>query len=422
MSSSTVSFQTKILKVNPESIIFPPNSHITGELPTITDPESEKNLWEAINILKTTEYNVAFPTETVYGLAGSALNDNSILNIYKAKNRPSDNPLITHISSLNQLNRVIFNDSNSAGDNEWRNIPEIYHELIRNLWPGPLTILLKVPKNSNLSKLTTANQPTFAVRLPNHPVARALIALGDIPLAAPSANTSTKPSPTLAQHVYHDLLGKIPLILDSGACDVGVESTVVDGLSMHNEDIPLLLRPGGFSLENICKMGGFKNGCKVESVLKKNDKGEEIEKVRTPGMKYKHYSPNCKTVLFVPFSHTKDEDKDLSVSNLEPKIKNAMLQQLNSAPEIKKVGILTSFKFDKLPIKNWFADSNIKIVQESLGHDGKSVQSNLFRLLRKLDEDENVDILFVEGVGEENEGLAIMNRLNKAAAGNIINF
>ena len=226
-----MSFTTRILKVRPESIQF------VNDKPQISDNETLINLEIAAKELTTTHNAIGFPTETVYGLAGSALSDESVKSIYKAKNRPADNPLIVHISSIEQLKRKLINYE----------IPQVYLDLISHFWPGPLTILLPITKDSPISKLVTANQDTFAVRMPNHPVARALIAMSDTPIAAPSANASTRPSPTLAEHVYHDLNGKIPLILDGGACDVGVESTVIDGLV----DPPMLLRPGGVSLEDI---------------------------------------------------------------------------------------------------------------------------------------------------------------------------
>ena len=231
-----MSFTTRILKVRPESIQF------VNDKPQISDNETLINLEIAAKELTTTHNAIGFPTETVYGLAGSALSDESVKSIYKAKNRPADNPLIVHISSIEQLKRKLINYE----------IPQVYLDLISHFWPGPLTILLPITKDSLISKLVTANQDTFAVRMPNHPVARALIAMSDTPIAAPSANASTRPSPTLAEHVYHDLNGKIPLILDGGACDVGVESTVIDGLV----DPPMLLRPGGVSLEDIKRVGG----------------------------------------------------------------------------------------------------------------------------------------------------------------------
>ncbi|AET40507.1 threonylcarbamoyladenylate synthase Ecym_6113 [Eremothecium cymbalariae DBVPG len=400
-------YNTRILKVDPSSIHFPPRSHIDGSLPVISDPETERNLLEAARIISVGGDVVAFPTETVYGLGGSSLNNDSVLKIYKAKNRPSDNPLISHVSSIRQLNRKIYNDE--CEENVLRHIPAIYHILIDKSWPGPLTILLPVSDSSPLSKFITAGQPTFAVRIPANPVARALIALSDTPIAAPSANASTRPSPTLAEHVYHDLEGKIPLILDGGACSVGVESTVIDGLV----NPPMLLRPGGFTYEQVLSVGGPEwSQCKVES-RKVVAAGETV---RTPGMKYKHYSPKALTVLFVP------EHSDVSMEQRLLKVKNNMKNHVEhyANGKVKKVGLLTSNRFPINLIE--FMQDDIKVIAASLGTCKKDIQCNLFALLRKLDEQDEVDIIFVEGIEEWEEGLAIMNRLHKAAGDHIIPF
>ncbi|EJS43815.1 sua5p [Saccharomyces arboricola H-6] len=410
-------FDTKILKVNPLSIRFSPTAHIDGSLPIISDPETEAALLEAARIIRDTDETVAFPTETVYGLGGSALNDNSVLSIYKAKNRPSDNPLITHVSSIDQLNRKIFNQMHLSGASIFDNIPKIYCPLISTLWPGPLTILLPVPDHIMLSKLTTADQPTFAVRIPANPVARALIALSDTPIAAPSANASTRPSPTLASHVYHDLKDKIPMILDGGACKVGVESTVVDGLC----NPPMLLRPGGFTYEEIVKLGGEAwSLCKVEN-KKTVEKGE---KVRTPGMKYRHYSPTAKVILLVP--HAK-EDNVIKTQEDRLDILNRLIKvELQANKNINKIAILTSLKLEDFDFESKIFDNpdfcSKAFILERLGRTGEEIQANLFAALRKVDEIDNVDLIFVEGINEEGEGLAVMNRLRKAAANNCISF
>lgn len=404
------SFQTKILKVDPLSIHFPPDAHLNGSLPTITDPLSKKNLLEAANIIRGSTDTVAFPTETVYGLGGSSLSDEAVKSIYRAKNRPSDNPLITHVSSIDQLNRKIYQDNHSSTLFEY--IPDTYHALITNLWPGPLTIILPIPpqEKSTLSRLTTADQSTFAVRIPSNPIARALIALSDTPIAAPSANASTRPSPTRASHVYHDLQGRIPLILDGGPCKVGVESTVVDGLSKP----PMLLRPGGFTYEQIVHLGGpFWQDCKVE----RRKKVDEGEKVRTPGMKYKHYSPSARVILLLP----QEEQTDLDRSNKLRQL--ILLEYEKEGKNSMKVAILTSLHLRSAEIQNLtFANSNIEIVLEKLGNTGEEIQSNLFAALRQVDEIENADIIFVEGIGESKEGLAVMNRLRKAAGDNCVLF
>ncbi|OWB57561.1 nucleotide binding protein [[Candida] boidinii] len=377
---------TQILKVDPSSIEFTQTEN-NDIIPIIKDEETKLNIEKAVKVLTETNQVVAFPTETVYGLGGSSLNSESVKSIYRAKNRPSDNPLISHVSSINQLERLLF-------DNE--PIPEIYKPLIENFWPGPLTILLPVKSNSKISKLVTADQPTFAVRMPNHPIVRALISMSDLPLAAPSANASTRPSPTQALHVYHDLKGKIPLILDGGECEIGLESTVVDGLCSP----PMLLRPGGVSLEDIKKYGGEKWS---QIVVSKKTAGK-TEPVRTPGMKYRHYSPTAKVILFLNCGDGEESIKKY--------IKDNNLQEKNL-----NIAILRSKKF-----KSLINEIKLIKIEKNLGLIGKDIQKNLFGFLRDVDENSDckIDFIFVEGVDEDNEGLAIMNRLSKAASETII--
>lgn len=371
---TTREFNTRILKVKPESVVFQPGN----DIPIISDKDTEDNLLLAAKELSRTSNPIGFPTETVYGLGASALNDESVRNIYKAKNRPADNPLIVHVASVNQLYRKVLGNER---------IPDIYQPLIEKFWPGPLTILLPVGSNTPISPLVTANQDTFAVRLPNHAIARALLALSDEPLAAPSANASTRPSPTLASHVEHDLQGKIPYIVDGGSCDVGLESTVVDGLS----EPPVLLRPGGISLEEIKKYGGepWRN-----TIVAKKVAGKE-EPVKTPGMKYRHYSPSATVVLF---SHCGDG-------------KNAINQYLerNHVDQNTKIALLRSRFFTEAKNIN-----PLIIVDKCLGTRGLEISHNLFAYLREVDE-LGVDMILVEGIEDTNEGLAIMNRLSKAA-------
>lgn len=380
MSSSMMT--TELLKVDPNDIKFSKSS-TQPEIPENSD--TLKNLNKAVSALRETSNPIAFPTETVYGLGGSALSTPSVKGIYAAKNRPADNPLIVHVSSVDQLERkLLFGGS----------IPEIYKPLIEKFWPGPLTILLPVPENTNISPSCTVGQSTFAVRMPSNPVARSLIALSDIPLAAPSANASTKPSPTRASHVYHDLQGKIPLILDGGPCDVGVESTVVDGLV----DPPMLLRPGGVSLEEIKKVGGEKwSGIQVAKST-----ASENEKVKTPGMKYKHYSPRAPVALFI--NSGSGEEKVLD-----------FLRGFEPAPH--RVAVLTSKHFDQTSvtniIKEYTKQEDITVL--SLGSTGSDISRNLFAMLREVD-DQGMDLIIVEGIDETDEGLAVMNRLKKAAS------
>ncbi|RMZ82087.1 hypothetical protein DV737_g2194, partial [Chaetothyriales sp. CBS 132003] len=237
---------------------------------------------------------VAFPTETVYGLGADATNAPSVAEIFAAKGRPNDNPLIVHVSSSEHLQRVIGEP-----------VPAHYNLAIEHFWPGPLTILLPLPANSRFAANVHPGQNTIGFRMPSSKYARFFIAACDRPIAGPSANSSGKPSPTTAQHVVDDLKGKINFILDGGSCDVGVESTVVDGL--HNP--PLILRPGGVSLEELRQIGGIWADTAIgynqhHSTSSPSTPASDlyVESTngapRAPGMKYRHYSPAGKVILF----------------------------------------------------------------------------------------------------------------------------
>lgn len=365
-SRTMTEFKTKILKIDPETILFDD----TGKLHIKSD-ETKSALEHASQLLHDSQV-VAFPTETVYGLGASSLSSDAVRRIYAAKNRPADNPLISHISSIDMIKDVFKT-----------NIPEIYKPLIARFWPGPLSIVLPVTTECTVSDVVTAGQDTFAVRFPANVVARAVIEYSGLPLAAPSANASTKPSPTTAAHVVKDLDGRIPLVIDGGACDVGLESTVVDG----TVDPPMLLRPGGVSLEDVRSVGGPW----ANVVLGKKTAGQ-YEKVRTPGMKYKHYSPNATVVLFENIDDVSD-----AVSRY-----------------IEQVGSLNDAKVAILRTKKWVSEPECATMVVDLGKNGEEIQRNLFSALRDADSN-GVDLIFVEGVEEDGEGLAIMNRLSKAA-------
>ena len=217
---------------------------------------------------------VAIPTETVYGLAANALDGEAVKKIYQAKGRPSDNPLIVHISRFSQLAPLV------------REVPESAQKLAAAFWPGPLTIIL--PKSDVIPQQTSGGLDTVAVRCPSHPTARAVIDAAGVPLAAPSANLSGKPSPTTFLHVREDLTGRVDALLDGGDCDVGVESTVLTLAT----PVPRLLRPGGVTLSQLRQVLG-----KVEvdpAVLHQMEAGQ---KAASPGMKYKHYSPAADVVI-----------------------------------------------------------------------------------------------------------------------------
>lgn len=387
---------------------------------------SLKPLREAAALLRTSDIPVAFPTETVYGLGADATRSGAVKGIYAAKGRPSDNPLIVHVCDLDMLRGLLTTrgeggqvqkDVDVVGEEL---IPEIYRELVKRFWPGPLTILLRCPTPSSpLAPEVTAGLPTFGARMPASPLARSLIALAGKPLAAPSANASTKPSPTAASHVLDDLDGRIEMILDGGPCDVGVESTVVDGLC-EDGGPPVVLRPGGVSLEELRSVKGWE-GC-VKGYRDESEEGK-ASGPRAPGMKYKHYSPKARVVLF-------------------EKGKGDVLGELR-AVEGKKtvVGVVRTLRWERLSGRNLAKEEAIlesglaadgaatlgyeihtsevdesRVLDIGLGRDTKSVAQGLFSALRELDR-RGVDVIFVEGVEDRDDiAGAVMNRLRKAAS------
>ncbi|KAI9310353.1 DHBP synthase RibB-like alpha/beta domain-containing protein [Dichotomocladium elegans] len=316
---------------------------------------------------------VGIPTETVYGLAANALSADAVSKIFQAKNRPQDNPLIVHVSSLAMLQSIL-----PEGE-----LPEIYRPMVERFWPGPLTIVL--PSSPKIPSSVTCGQPTVAVRFPSHPVARALIDACGFPLAAPSANASGKPSTTLAQHVYDDLNGRIPLILDGGPCRVGVESTVLDGLRQP----PAILRPGGVTYEALLP---YLPGLQV---YRKHFVDKALEEApTTPGMKYRHYSPDAPVVLIDAASDFEHRWREIQQSDFTL---------------AKRIGLLTT----TAPAPEQQDSGNIERVV--MGKSTEEVARDLFRSLRTLDQ-KKVDVIFVQGVSETDEGMAVMNRLLKAAS------
>ncbi|WP_010677210.1 L-threonylcarbamoyladenylate synthase [Bacillus timonensis] len=330
--------------------------------------ESYPQIKEAANLLQADEV-VAFPTETVYGLGANALSDEAVAKIYEAKGRPSDNPLIVHISTIGQLQQIA------------QDIPEQAKSLIKKFWPGPLTLVLKRKENA-VSKKVTAGLETVAIRMPSHPVALALITASGLPLAAPSANLSGKPSPTLAKHVADDLTGKIAGILDGGATGVGLESTVLD----CSGDIPVILRPGGVTKEQLEEVCGV---VEVDRAIL-----EEGQAPKSPGMKYKHYAPTA----------------PLSIVNGSMEFIQTLVKEKQH--EGLKVGILTTTEGEN----KYEAD---QIIACGSREDLESVANRLYDVLRLFDES-GVDVIFSESFPSEGIGQAIMNRLTKAAGHRII--
>ncbi|KAJ5386895.1 Threonylcarbamoyl-AMP synthase [Penicillium cosmopolitanum] len=376
-------------------------------------PES-KAVEEAANLLRTSDIPVAFPTET---------------GIYKAKQRPSDNPLIIHIDSLEMLDRLLnpASSSPSTAKTPRISIPEIYKPLIDRFWPGPLTIILPNPSGSELAPEVTSKLTTFGARMPSSPLARLLIHATDRPLAAPSANASTKPSPTTAQHVHHDLKSRIDLILDGGASGVGVESTVVDGLCSP----PAILRPGGIGIDELRQCAGWEN----VTVAYKDGTLDIKDIPRAPGMKYRHYSPKARVILFGSESKeegvTKRVRKDLSDSAVGAHTIGIVRTRnwkkgLGLAPDdviastVKPVDGAAIDNLTSFPIpvqQTGSSNSRTKMAYDyHLGSETESIAHGLFAALRELDEFD-VDVIYVEGINDRDGDLAaaVMNRLRKAA-------
>ncbi|KAK3904619.1 translation factor [Staphylotrichum tortipilum] len=385
----------------------------TWEVPSASSSsEVLAPLHEAAHLLRTTSVPVAFPTETVYGLGADATRSPAVRGIYAAKGRPSDNPLIVHVSDLTMLRGLLSPSPSPEGVDP---IPAIYHPLISRFWPGPLTILLPLPSPSPLAAEVTSTLPTFGARLPASALARTLISLTGAPLAAPSANASTRPSPTAAQHVCDDLQGRIELVLDGGACAVGVESTVVDGLCSP----PVVLRPGGVGVEEIRGCAGWEG---VQRAYKDGSEGEE--KPRAPGMKYKHYSPRARVVLFEAGGRPGREVVEgagavgvvrtggwsmaggLGCSGLE-EVKAAEGQGEVDAGFVVMEGLLVDGEGKA---------TGARLLDVDLGGDVKGVAHGLFAVLRELDR-LGADVILVEGVSDGDDlAAAVMNRLRKAAS------
>lgn len=306
---------------------------------------------------------VAFPTETVYGLGADATSSQAIRGIYQAKGRPSDNPLIVHIAQRSQLMELTTH------------VPPKAQQLMDQFWPGPLTIILNV-KRQAVAPEVTAGLSTIAIRMPDHAIALNLIAQAGRPIAAPSANTSGKPSPTTAQHVMDDLAGKIAAIVDGGETGVGLESTVIDLTS----DVPTILRPGGVSAEAIMSCIG-----PVE--VASGDKQSSVPK--SPGMKYRHYSP------------------DQPVWIVETDWSDVVAKLLKKG---EKIGILAS---DDV-LSQFQAEA---VATYSLGAQSDVIQASqlLYSGLRALDQTE-ATIILVQAHPKTGLGVAYMNRLEKASS------
>lgn len=317
---------------------------------------------------------VAFPTETVYGLGANALDAQAVQSIFAAKGRPADNPLIVHVPTAKDAEALC--EPNEAA-----------RLLMARFCPGPLTIIM--PRKACVPDAVTAGLDTVAIRIPSHPVAQRLLRACSLPVAAPSANTSGKPSPTTAQHVYHDMNGKLPIILDGGACQVGLESTVVSVAG----PIPIVLRPGGVTPEMLLEV--LPQLRVADSVLRPLRVGE---KALSPGMMYRHYAPSGVLTL---------------VRGTQPHVERFCLRMYHEACQAGRSARILAFE-EHLPA---YAGAQAL----SIGRLGQpeTVSHRLFSVLRQMD-DEGVEVLFSEILPAEGLGLAIMNRLSRAAAFRII--
>ncbi|QSZ27037.1 threonylcarbamoyl-AMP synthase [Aceticella autotrophica] len=313
---------------------------------------------------------VAFPTETVYGLGANSLNEDAVKKIFIAKGRPQDNPLILHIAEFEDLHRYV------------KEIPYKAVILMKKFWPGPLTMIFE--KSDIVPYINTAGTNTVALRMPSNRIAHLLIKHAGVPISAPSANLSGKPSPTEVSHVIHDLNGKVDVIIDGGRCDVGVESTVLD----MTEEIPIILRPGSITKEMIEKVIGE---VKVDLAVSEESSGDL--KAKAPGMKYKHYSPNAEIYIVKG-----------NLENVIKKIQELTEIQLNNG---KKVGIMATEQTSPQYCKGY-------VIVVGDRNNPETIAKNLFDVLREFD-NQGIDIVYSEGFSCDEIGLAVMNRLEKAA-------
>ena len=317
---------------------------------------------------------VAFPTETVYGLGGDALNSRSSEKIYAAKGRPSDNPLIVHISEMGALDNIV------------REVPEAARKLADAFWPGPLTMIMN--KTDAVPSETTGGLDTVAIRMPNNKIALELIKASGGYIAAPSANTSGRPSPTVARYCVEDLSGKIEMIIDGGQVGIGLESTIVDLTSK----VPMILRPGYITADMIKEVLG------EVSIDRTIIDSSSTLKPKAPGMKYKHYAPKGELTIVQ--------------GSMEDVIGYINEKAAKAQASGRRVGVIgTDATKDR-----YHAD-----IVKSLGNreDESTIAHELFKALREFDDDK-VDIMFSESFEDSGIGQAIMNRLLKAAGHNVI--
>ena len=337
----------------------------------ILDPQKVKDeeLAEAAGILRKGGL-VAFPTETVYGLGANALDEEAAKKIYAAKGRPSDNPLIAHISAPEELEALAAE------------IPCFAKRLMELYWPGPLTMVFK--KKEIVPYGTTGGLDTVAVRMPSDPIARALIRLAGVPVAAPSANRSGRPSPTTADHVWQDMAGRIEMIIDGGPVGIGVESTIVDVTG----PVPVILRPGAITMEMVRDaLGQVEIDPAIVGPIK------EGVRPKAPGMKYRHYAPKARMTLV-------EGEMEQVVRAINHLAREALKQG-------ERVGIICTDETRFCYPAGMIRSVGIRAREETVAH-------NLYAVLREFD-DLEADVIFSESFPDDQIGQAIMNRLSKAA-------
>lgn len=366
----------------------------------IEDPQRirEEDLVEAAGILRQGGL-VAFPTETVYGLGANALNEEAAKKIYAAKGRPSDNPLIAHVADFETVELLA------------KEIPEAGKKLMEAYWPGPLTLVF--PKSEIVPYGTTGGLETVAIRMPKDEVARTLIRLAGVPVAAPSANTSGRPSPTTADHVYQDMNGKIEMLVDGGPVGIGLESTIVD----VSGDVPVMLRPGAITLEMLRETLGE---VEIDPAILGPVRADV--KPKAPGMKYRHYAPKAELVLVEVAQDKTAQDKtvqdtvvqeharqDQDVQRVAEKIRELVKEKLAAG---YRVGVICTDETRDCYEEGMIRSLGIRAEEETIAH-------NLFAVLREFD-DLKADYIYSESFSTERLGQAIMNRLTKAAGYHIL--
>lgn len=315
---------------------------------------------------------VVFPTETVYGLGGNGLDEEALKNIYIAKGRPSDNPLILHIADFSMLDSLV------------KDIPNDAKLLMDKFWPGPLTLIFN--RKSIVPDKATGGLDTVAIRMPSHKIAHAILKAAKVPVAAPSANLSGKPSPTSTAHVIEDLDGRVDYIVDSSRSFVGIESTVVD----MTVSPPMILRPGYITYEDLKEV--IPDVCYDNTTIDKDDKSVP----KSPGQKYRHYAPSCECYTYVG-------DVELVRDKINDEIKKH---------KGEKISVIATDRVLKE------IDDDVLKLSLGSGEDLLDASHNLFYNLRLAD-DNDVDIIFCEGFEQSGLGVGIMNRLTKASSGNV---